>query len=121
MFYHEPDFNRELEACHHAFNTVGQGFLVTNENVGGYVKYMGQDLTDAHVLSVCSSGDHAFTFYGAGAKQVDTFDVNYTQKLIYELKNTMIRKLSYYEFVAFFYGKNNLTSIKLVVVLISLL
>lgn len=114
MFYKEPDFNHKLETRHHAFNTVGQGFLVTNENVAGYVEHMGQDLNGARVLSVCSSGDHAFTFYGAGAKHVDTFDVNYTQKMIYELKNTMIRKLPYYEFMAFFYGKNNFFNRKII-------
>lgn len=114
MFYQEPDFNKELDSRRHTFNTVGQTFLVTNENVCGYANNLGQDLTGARVLSVCSSGDHAFTFYGAGAKHVDTFDVNYAQKLIYELKNTMIRELPYYEFTAFFYGKNNFFNRKII-------
>ncbi len=106
MFRKEPDFNSELESRHYLFNAVGQAFLFTNENVGGYADNLNMDLNGARVLSVCASGDHAFTFYGAGARQVDTFDINYTQKLIYELKNTMIRRLPYYEFMAFFYDKN---------------
>ena len=105
MFRKEPDFNQELKSRHYLFNAIGQTFLFTNENVSGYVDNIKQNLDGARVLSVCASGDHAFTFYGAGAKQVDTFDINYAQKMVYELKNTMIRKLPYHEFLVFFYSK----------------
>lgn len=114
MFRQEPDFNQQLESRHYLFNAVGQTFLFTNENVGGYVNNLGQDLTGARVLSVCASGDHAFSFYGAGARQVDTFDINYAQKLIYELKHTMIRHLPYHDFMAFFYGKQTFFNRKII-------
>ncbi len=99
---------------HYLFNPIGQTFLFTNENVGGYINNLGHDLTGARVLTVCASGDHAFTFYGAGAHHVDTFDVNYAQKVIYELKNTMIRKLPYHDFMAFFYGKQTFFNRKII-------
>lgn len=114
MFRKEPDFNQELESHHYLFNAIGQAFLFTNENVSGYVNNIKQDLNGARVLSVCASGDHAFTFYDAGAKQVDTFDINYAQKMVYELKNTMIHKLPYHEFMAFFYGKESFFNRKII-------
>ena len=103
MFRKEPDFNCELLSQQHAFTAVDKPFLFSNEDVGAYIDKLNMDLSGARVLSACGGGDHAFTFYGAGASQVDTFDINYAQKLVYELKNTMIHRLPYHEFMAFFY------------------
>ena len=114
MFRKEPDFNRELLSQQHTFAAIDKPFLFSNEHISGYLNNLDMDLNGARVLSACGGGDHTFTFLGAGASQVDTFDINYTQKLIYELKNTMIRRLPYHEFMAFFYGKESFFNRKII-------
>ncbi len=76
-------------------------FLFSNENISQYLDPA--MMRGARVLSVCGSGDHVFESLLAGAAAVDTFDINYLQKYVLELKTKMIRGLSYENFMDFFY------------------
>lgn len=86
------------------YNWRAPVFLFTNENIAGYLRQM-RDLRGARVLTVAASGDHAFECLLRGAKSVDTFDVNYLQKHVVELKSKMIKHLSYWDFNSFFFDK----------------
>lgn len=81
-------------------------YLFTNENVSGYLESLG-GLQNKKVLTVAGSGDHAFEVLLAGATHVDTFDINYLQKHVLELKSKMIKYLSYGDFMKFFFDKNH--------------
>ena len=76
------------------YNWHAPVFLFTNENISGYLDKM-DDLSGKSVLSVAGSGDHAFECLLRDAKSVDTFDVNYLQKHVIELKSKMIKHLPY--------------------------
>lgn len=89
----------------YAFQDKSPVYLFTNENVAGYLRPI--NLQDARVLSIGASGDHAFEAYLAGAKHVDTFDINSWQKPVIELKTHMIRNLDYQKFVDFFFSQNH--------------
>ena len=88
------------------YNWRAPVFLFTNENISGYLKQMG-DMSDKKILTVAGSGDHVFESILAGAEHVDTFDVNYLQKHIVELKSKMIKYLPYSDFMRFFFDKNH--------------
>lgn len=78
---------------------VRRGFFITNE----CLTYINEfDIQDKEVLTVCGSGDHAFTCLLNGAKSVDTFDYNPIQFYIMELKRAAIEVLSKEEFLKFF-------------------
>ena len=79
-------------------------FLFTNENVQEYIVKSG-GTKNKNVLTVASSGDHAFEALLAGAKLVDTFDINKMQKAVVDLKSKMIQHLDYSEFMDFFFSK----------------
>ncbi len=79
-------------------------FLFTNENVQEYIAKSG-GAKNKNVLTVASSGDHAFEALLSGAKRVDTFDINKMQKAVVDLKSKMIRHLDYGEFMDFFFSK----------------
>lgn len=79
-------------------------FLFTNENVQEYIAKSG-GAKNKNVLTVASSGDHAFEALLAGAKHVDTFDINILQKAVIDLKTKMIRYLDYNKFMDFFFSK----------------
>ena len=81
-------------------------YLFTNENISGVLATAG-NISDKRVLTVASSGDHAFESYLAGASHVDTFDINSHQKNILELKTHMIKHLSYGDFMNFFFDKKD--------------
>lgn len=81
-------------------------FLFTNENVKASFDHL--DCRNKRVLTVASSGDHAFEAYTRGAKQVDVFDLNLFQKYVIELKHQMIKNLSYAEFMEYFFGPNRM-------------
>ena len=90
----------------YAFQDRGPVYLFTNENISGTLKTAG-DISGARVLAVGASGDHAFESYLAGAKRVDTFDINSNQKNVIELKSHMIKHLEYGQFMDFFFDKQN--------------
>ena len=71
------------------YNWHAPVFLFTDENISGYLDKT-DDLSGKSVLSVAGSGDHAFECLLRDAKSVDTFDVNYLQKHVIELKSKMI-------------------------------
>lgn len=84
------------------YNWHAPVFLFTNENIAGYLDKM-NDVAGKKVLSVAGSGDHAFEALLRGADTVDTFDVNYLQKHVVELKAKMIKHLPHSEFMRFFF------------------
>ena len=98
-----PDFNRTLQPRHTLFHTMDRVYVFSNENISDCLNQLG-DMRVKRVLSVCASGDHAFECYARGASRVDTFDINYTQKNMMELKLHMIRNLPYEEFLEYFFG-----------------
>lgn len=98
-----PDFNRTLQPRHTLFRTMDRVYVFSNENISDCLNQLG-DMRGKRVLSVCASGDHAFECYARGASRVDTFDINYTQKNMMELKLHMIRNLPYEEFLEYFFG-----------------
>ncbi len=79
-------------------------FLFTNENIQEYIAKSG-GATNKNILTVASSGDHAFEALLAGAKRVDIFDINKMQKAVVDLKSKMIQHLDYGEFMDFFFSK----------------
>lgn len=81
----------------------GPVYLFSNEHVAKFAN----SFSDRSILSVCSSGDHAFSAYLAGAKFVDVFDINLMQKSVMELKKTMIQNVSYEDFLDFFFDYKN--------------
>lgn len=88
------------------YNWNAPVFLFTNENIAGYLQQM-NSVNGKKVLTVASSGDHAFECMLNGAQHIDTFDVNYLQKHIVELKSKMIKYLPYFDFMRFFFDKQN--------------
>jgi hypothetical protein len=81
-------------------------FMFTNENVREYITDSGL-FENKNVLTVAASGDQAFESVLAGAKHVDTFDINGLQKNVMDIKTTMIRNLDYNKFMDFFFFKHS--------------
>lgn len=90
----------------YAFQDESPVFLFSNENIAGTFKTLG-NIDGKNILTVASSGDYAFDAYLAGAKNVDTFDINSFQKHVMELKSCMIKRVDYYSFLKFFFSKTN--------------
>ena len=103
MFRHMPDFNLGAVPAGNNHCPFGRTYLFTNENIPGYISNF--DMRGKRVLSVAAGGDHAFECLLNGASYVDTFDINYAQKPIVELKSRMIRSLPYEDFMDFFFDK----------------
>lgn len=91
------------------YQDIAPVFLFTNENVAGTLRAIG-NIRGADVLTVAGSGDHAFEAYLAGAKNVETFDLNILQEPIMELKTHMIKHLKYSDFMDFFFSKRDFFS-----------
>lgn len=113
MYKNMPDFNRRLQPRHCMYRTVDRVYVFSNENISDYLDQLG-DMRGKRVLSVCASGDHAFECYARGASRVDTFDINYVQKNMMELKLHMIRNLPYEAFVEYFFGFSDRFSPKII-------
>lgn len=90
----------------YAFQDGDPVYLFTNENIYGTLKTAG-DISGKKILTVGASGDHAFESYLLGAGDVHTFDINSNQKNVIELKNHMIRRLPYADFMDFFFNRRN--------------
>lgn len=95
--------NKNVISSSTIFGDNSSAFVFTNENIRAYMQHVG-DLTDKNVLTVAASGDHAFGAYLAGARHVETFDVNSVQRPIAELKRMMIKNLPYEDFMEFFFS-----------------
>ena len=107
-----PDFDKNIMPAGGNHNAFGRAYLFTNENIAEYVKKF--DLQGKRILSVAAGGDHAFESLLAGASFVDTFDINYAQKPIVELKNHMIKSLPYEDFMDFFFDKTHFFDQKII-------
>lgn len=88
-------------------------FLFANENIRPYLTNL-TDITGKKVLTVAASGDHAFEALLAGAAHVDTFDINYLQKHVMELKSKTIKHLPYGDFIKFFFGRTHFFDRKII-------
>lgn len=66
------------------YNDCDKTYINTNERLGEILPNF--NFKDKEVLSVLSSGDHVFSAYYLGAKNVDTFDINYTTYYYFYLK-----------------------------------
>lgn len=100
------NFDKKCVSSSSVYHDMGPVFMFTNENISGYLSASG-GLSDQTVLSVAASGDHAFEAYLAGAKQVDTFDVNALQQHVMDLKAIMIQHMDYGSFMDFFFSKDS--------------
>ncbi len=103
-----------FSTAYYAFQDHDPVYLFTNENIYGTLKTAG-DISGKKVLTVGSSGDHAFESYLLGAQDVHTFDINSAQKNVIELKNHMIRNLSYADFMDYFFDKRNFFKQKILI------
>ncbi len=112
MFRTMPDYNRSAVCTSKGYRKDLEVFLFSNENVAGYLDNF--DINGKTVLTVGASGDHAFECFARGAKHVDTFDINYRQKPIIELKNHMIKNIPYEQFLDFFFCKESFFDIKII-------
>ena len=99
----KPDFSIPEN---YAYQDGAPVYLFTNENIHGTLKTAG-DLSGKKILTVGASGDQVFESYLMGAGDVHTFDINSNQKNVIELKNHMIRGLSYENFMDFFFSADN--------------
>ena len=105
--------NKSFGASDYAFQDKSSVYLFTNENISGCQKCLG-NLNGARVLTVASSGDHAFEAYMNGASHIDMFDINSYQRNVVELKSHMIRRLPYSDFMDFFFDKKNFWNPKII-------
>ena len=69
----------------------------TTENIAGYMKNL--DLTNKKVITVTGSADHILNIILKGATDITTFDINPLTKKYMDLKISLIKKLSYEEFL----------------------
>lgn len=69
----------------------------TTENIAGYMKDL--DLTNKKVITVTGSADHILNIILKGATDITTFDINPLTKKYMDLKISLIKKLSYEEFL----------------------
>ena len=75
--------------------------MFTDENINCMTKKL--DLKGKDILTVTSSGDQALNFLLEGANSIKLFDENpYTESFFY-LKKAIVEKLSYQEFLDFFF------------------
>lgn len=76
-------------------------YLFSNENISAYLQGL-DNMRGGRVLAVGASGDHALESLLMGARHVDTFDINYLQRHVLELKTKMISHLPHADFVEYF-------------------
>ena len=76
------------------FDSYGLVFPIATENIKGTYSHF--DLKGKDVLTVTSSGDHILSAVLAGAKTIDSFDINTFTEYYYQFKKAII--LSYENF-----------------------
>ncbi len=86
------------------FTTYAPTYLWSTENLTDY--YSKLDFKEKDVLTVASSGDHAFNAFLVGAKSVETFDINRLQRYVQELKFTAVKALDHNTFMKYFNTKD---------------
>ncbi len=87
------------------FWMYSSAFMVTNENVRDLFNTL--DLQDKKVLSVIGAGDYIFNSVLNGATEIDGFDISMFAIMYYYLKEAALHVLSYEEFMAFFFDKQD--------------
>ena len=80
-------------------------YMFTTENIKGVTESL--DVYGRDVFTVCASSDHEFNFLLKGARNVETFDVNYLTDFYYWFKEAAVLTLEYEEFIDFFFPKFN--------------
>ena len=81
------------------YGTYDSIYMATTSNVKGTLAlYKDYD----SVLTVGSTGAHAYEAALAGAKKVDQFDINELQRLFYEYMKVGIMNLSHQDFIKYF-------------------
>ena len=81
------------------FSKFCEIYPFTNENINGYIGKIVFSENDI-ILSILSSGDHAFNLITSGALNIDTFDINcLTEYYALGLKRALIIRYSYDEFM----------------------
>ena len=74
---------------HNSFDKYGPVYPYSNENLDKLFSCV--DVCGKDVLTVASSGDHAFYSYNNGANRVDLFDINILTKYYYYLRMWVIK------------------------------
>ena len=74
------------------FSNFSNIYPMTTENIKGTYDLF--DLNDKNVLTVTSSGDHILEAALAGAKTIDSFDINYLSEYYYHFKKAIIESYS---------------------------
>lgn len=92
--------NNIIDSKNHKF---GKLYMFTNENINAILKRI--EINNKDILTVASSGDQAFNFILDGASKIALFDINYLTKYYFYLKKAMIEKITYQEFLDFFFPK----------------
>lgn len=72
----------------------------TTENIAGYMNDL--DLTGKRIITVTGSADHILNAILKGATDITTFDINPLTEKYMDLKISVIKKLSYNEFLNIF-------------------
>lgn len=75
--------------------------MFTAENPNNMTKKL--DLKGKDILTVTNSGDQALNFLLEGAKSIKLFDINPNSEFYFYLKKALIEKLSYQEFLNFYF------------------
>lgn len=78
-------------------------YMFTTENIRGILRSV--DVRGKDILTVSASGDHIFNMLLAGAKNVESYDVNYFAKYLFYFKEAAVKTLEYKEFLDFFFPK----------------
>ena len=89
LFLHSEDFKNLEENNITDFDSIGIGYLCTNERLDLYHE---EDLKDKRVLTVTASGDHALNAAFAGASDITSFDINRIAKYYSGLKIAMVKR-----------------------------
>ena len=77
------------------FAEYSPAYIINNEYVYDVLQYM-KPTENTRVLTVTGSGDQPLLYGAMGAKTIDTFDISYCAKVMYDIKNAAIRsKMSY--------------------------
>lgn len=88
-----------LEGWQHGGSSIRKCYFSSNELIPNYLKSF--NISGGKVLTVTASGDQAFYSLLAGAKEVDTFDINPLAYYVMELKIGALKTLSSEEYQNF--------------------
>lgn len=126
MLEHKVDFTKALHDMEYhtnqpnvTFGPYSPAYLIAtdedaNEDIKRYM-YNGKDKKYCEkVLTVSASGDHPLFCKMYGAKQITTFDITYTSKLIMDIKTLALKTLpfiNYWRLIKDLWHNPNITSV----------